>query len=233
MEERKKRVLLVDDDMMLSHLLVNELKEKGYDVHYQSSVCGVGDAIRAFSPDVLVLDVEIGDENGIEYANELFGGNPHLPIIFISSHHEEYMKMNGLTAGGVSYLDKPFSSKLLAAHIERFARTNNISSKDDDNIVKLGNALLDIRNHALIMPDGNIKGLRPMEFNILKRLLLKADEIVSRKDLFYSVWEDKKTCYNDQSLNNYIRRLRTLLEDSHTGLTILLHRNMGYQLVKA
>ncbi len=231
MEERKKRVLLVDDDMMLSHLLVDELKEKGYEVHYQSSVFGVGEAIRKFEPDVLVFDVEIAAENGIEYAKELFGGNPHLPIIFISSHHEEEMKSDGLlTAGGVAYLDKPFSSKLLAAHIERFARMEKISSKDDANIVKLGNAQLDKRNRALILADGTIKELRLMEFDILSRMLLNANEIVSREDLFYSVWKNQCVYYNEQSLNNYIRRLRLLFEDNNTGVAIALHRNVGYRL---
>lgn len=229
-QSEKIKVLLVDDDTILGKGFVEELNERGYKASYLSSVQGVTEAIRTMQPDVLVFDVEIGKENGIEMAQNLFDGNPTLPIIFISSHHADEMKEKGLQAGAVAYLDKPFSVRLLAAHIDRFTRARQKSASDNELIRKVGKIQFDIRNRALITEDDKIKELRPMEFNILRKLIANSNQLVSRDDILYAAWEGQEEYYNNQSLNNYIRRLRILLEE-HSNLKVQSHRGFGYSLV--
>ena len=229
-QSNKIKVLLVDDDTILGKGFVEELNERGYTATYLSSVQGVTEAIRTIQPDVLVFDVEIGKENGIEMAQNLYDGNPTLPIIFISSHHADEMKEKGLQAGAVAYLDKPFSVRLLAAHIDRFTRARQKSATIDNELLqKVGNIQFDLRNRALITEDDQIKELRPMEFNILRKLIANSNQLVSRDDILYAAWEGQEEYYNNQSLNNYIRRLRILLEE-HSNLRVLLHRGIGYSL---
>lgn len=231
MNNQKIKVLLVDDDVLLGNAITNELNEKGYEVTFLNSIYGVDDAIRDLSPDVLVLDVEIGKDNGIALAYDLYDGNPSLPVLFISSHHDEKFKEEGLLfAGAVAYLDKPFSAKLLAAHIDRFSHGRvGGSFTYNKHVKKIGNALFDLKNKALLIEDGTIKELRPMEFNILKKLMSKFGNFISREDILYAAWEGQSEYYNDQSLNNYIRRLRVLLEEN-TNLEINFSRGFGYQL---
>ncbi|WP_294081556.1 response regulator transcription factor [Proteiniphilum sp. UBA5384] len=231
MNEQKTKVLLVDDDTLLGNEIVRELNKKGCDVTYLNTVYGVSEAILKINPDVLVFDVEIGEENGIELAHNLYDGNPSLPIVFISSHHEEQLKEKGLLlAGAVAYLDKPFSAKLLMAHIDRFTRERKSNTSNTGNQPKkVGNILFDLQNRAIITEKGKIKELRPMEFNILEKLASYFGETVSREDIFEAAWKGQSDYYNDQSLNNYIRRLRTLLEED-TNLEIASMRGMGYQL---
>ena len=164
-----------------------------------------------------------------EMALKLFKGNPALPIIFISSHHEVEMKEAGLSAGAVAYLDKPFSIKLLVAHIDRFVRMTKSSSGTFSNIVPISSMQLDTKNRALIFKDGAIVDLRPMEFNILRELATRMNEVVSREDMYVAVWDKEKAFYNEQSLNNYIRRLRGILEPDEK-VEISMHRGMGYKL---
>lgn len=229
-QSNKIKVLLVDDDTILGKGFVEELNEREYTATYLSSVQGVTEAIRTIQPDVLVFDVEIGKENGIEMAQNLYDGNPTLPIIFISSHHADEMKEKGLQAGAVAYLDKPFSVRLLAAHIDRFTRARQKSATIDNELLeKVGNIQFDLRNRALITEDDQIKELRPMEFNILRKLIANSNQLVSRDDILYAAWEGQEEYYNNQSLNNYIRRLRILLEE-HSNLKVLLHRGIGYSL---
>lgn len=110
MKKRKIKVLLVDDHILLGNAITCELDERGYEITFLNSVYGVDEAINRLSPDVLVFDVEIGKDNGITLAYNLYAGNPSLPILFISSHHEEKLKEESLLfAGAVAYLDKPFS----------------------------------------------------------------------------------------------------------------------------
>lgn len=226
---QKIKVLLVDDDTILGNSVAEELNERGYETTYLSATYGVSEAIQQLQPDVLVFDVEIGKENGIEMALKLFKGNPALPIIFISSHHEVEMKEAGLSAGGVAYLDKPFSIKLLVAHIDRFVRMTKSSSGTFSNIVPISSMQLDTKNRALIFKDGAIVDLRPMEFNILRELATRMNEVVSREDMYVAVWDKEKAFYNEQSLNNYIRRLRGILEPDEK-VEISMHRGMGYKL---
>ena len=226
---QKIKVLLVDDDTILGNSVAEELNERGYETTYLSATYGVSEAIQQLQPDVLVFDVEIGKENGIEMALKLFKGNPALPIIFISSHHEVEMKEAGLSAGGVAYLDKPFSIKLLVAHIDRFVRMTKSSSGTFSNIVPISSMQLDTKNRALIFKDGAIVDLRPMEFNILRELATRMNEVVSREDMYVAVWDKEKAFYNEQSLNNYIRRLRGILEPDEK-VEISMHRGLGYKL---
>lgn len=223
-------MLLVDDDTLLGNSVAEELNKRGYETTYLSATYGVSEAIAQLQPDVLVFDVEIGKENGIQVALELFRGNPALPIIFISSHHEDEFKEAGLLAGAVAYLDKPFSAKLLSAHIDRFTRMARKSPEAPGHILPLGNGQLDVRNRALITSQGKIVDLRPMEFNIIEKLVACSGEMVSRDDLYRAIWSDDTAYYNEQSLNNYIRRLRTILEKTQVGVEINLQRGLGYRL---
>lgn len=229
MNTSKVKVLLVDDDTLLGNTVAMELNKRGYETTYLSAVYGVSEAIRQFSPDVLVFDVEIREENGIRVAMDLFNGNPDLPIIFISSHHEDEMKEAGLMAGAVAYIDKPFTPKLLIAHIDRFTRMTKKASDTSANLFPISSMQLDMKNRALIFENGSIADLRPMEFTILRELALHVNETVSREDMYKAVWDKDIAYYNEQSLNNYIRRLRNILEPDD-NVEISVHRGLGYKL---
>lgn len=230
MISKKIKVLLVDDDVVLGSSVVGELNKRGYEATYLSATYGVEEAIKQLMPDVLVFDVEIGKENGIEMAEGLFKVSPSLPIIFISSHNEDETKEAGLMAGGVAYIDKPFSLKLLLAHIDRFTRIKKLVPETPKHILPIGKTLLDTRNRTLILADGSMLDLRPMEYVILKKLTDHFNEIVSREDFYLAIWKKETDFYNEQSLNNYIRRVRVMLESNDTGLEVILQRGMGYKL---
>lgn len=232
MSTNRIKVLIVDDDLFLVSKIAEELNKRGYKASYLTTAREVQDAIEELSPDVLVFDVEIGEENGIDMAEQLFKGNPTLPIIFISSHHDEDRKTAGLMAGGVAYIDKPFSPKLLSAHIDRFTRMKKLTPEKPEHITTVGNAQLDTRNRTLILANNSIIDLRPMEYVILKKLLDCFDEVVSREDFYLAIWKDDASLYNEQSLNNYIRRIRVILEEGDTGVEVYLHRGYGYRLRK-
>lgn len=230
MNTRKIKVLLVDDDVLLGSTVVEELNKRGYDATYQSTVYGVEEAIKQLAPDVLVFDVEIGKENGIKVVEELFKGSPALPIIFISSHHDDTRKTAGLMAGGLAYIDKPFSPKLLSAHIDRFARMKQLTPEVPEHITSIGKVQLDTRNRTLILTDGSMMDLRPMEYVVLKKLTDHFNEVVSREDFHYAIWNKDTALYNEQSLNNYIRRIRVMLDENDTGVEVSMHRGLGYRL---
>lgn len=72
--------------------------------------------------------------------------------------------------------------------------------------------------------------LRPMEYVVLKKMTDCFNEIVTRDDFYVAIWKDETIFYNEQSLNNYIRRIRVMLENHDTGLDVFMQRGLGYKL---
>lgn len=228
----KIKILLIDDDIRLGSQIALQLNERdNYEVTYSSSAQGVSETIAKMQPDILVFDVEIGNENGIEVAIQLYNGYPDIPIIFISSNHAAEMRDRGmLQAGAVNYLEKPFATSTLATYIDRFVREKNTLNINNDHIKQFGNVQFGTRNRALIYENEKIVGLRLMELALFKIFTDNFGQIVSREALMNAAWEGLEKYYNEQSLNNYIRRLRVMLE-KNSNLSIEMARKSGYKMI--
>ena len=83
---KKLKIFFIDDDIALGHICTRIMQEEGYEVLYQTSLNGAKACIVETHPDMIVLDVEIGNKNGIEAVPELKAIAPNTPILFISSH---------------------------------------------------------------------------------------------------------------------------------------------------
>ena len=93
------KVLFVDDDTDLGNIINIGLATLGYRVHFQNSLLAINEVIDQFSPSIIVLDVEIGDDNGIEKAREITQKFPSIPILFVSSHTDISYITEGLEVG--------------------------------------------------------------------------------------------------------------------------------------
>src|SRR5690554_2797995 len=111
------KVLFVDDDLEFGQIITLGLTRLGHKVHFQTSLAGIDEAIVQFAPAMIVLDVEIGEDNGIDKAKELLSLFPSIPILFVSSHTDVSFVTKGIAAGGVNYLKKPFDIRELDAYI--------------------------------------------------------------------------------------------------------------------
>ena len=84
----KIKVLFIDDDIALGNVVTVALDSLGYETYYQTSLVAIRSVIKELCPDILILDVEIGQKNGIEATPELRLILPDIPILFVSSHTE-------------------------------------------------------------------------------------------------------------------------------------------------
>lgn len=145
------KVLLVDDDVMLSCIITTALKDEGYEVHYQSSLTGITTILNEFKPDIMVLDVEIGTGDSIDNASELKMAAPGTPILYISSHTESHEVARALKSGAVAYLKKPFSVEELIAYVDRHAHPVS------NAIIKIGSLELDIQTRTIYQASKELK----------------------------------------------------------------------------
>lgn len=219
----KKRILLIDDDRIFGSTLVFGLELAGYEVHYQPTVIDINDTIGTIKPDILVLDVEIDNVNGIALAQEIKLCNHKLPIIFVSSHCESYYAVSAIKSGGEHYLRKPIEIEELLAYINKHIGNNSC------NIIYFGNSKLDIETNNLYINNVNTPlQLSHTESKLLKLLIANMNQLVSNDEIQQTLYGDAP--YNNRTINNIITRLRKFLCNDRL-LEIENRKKCGYIMV--
>ncbi|MFR9542266.1 MAG: response regulator transcription factor, partial [Rikenellaceae bacterium] len=214
-------VLLVDDDVLLGSVYVMGLQHLGFELHYLSSFVAIVAAINEFQPNILVLDVEIGDKNGIEESLTISNTFPNLPIIFISSHCEVEYIQRAIKQGGVTYLKKPFEIEELGVYIERFATTKN-------TLLSFGCFTYDHTTqmlHNLTTDETNKLSIKESE--VLLVLIKNINVTLSRSEIEQVIGNDNITA--EHIINNIISRLRKLIACDPSMQIVTIPR-VGYKL---
>ena len=173
-------------------------------------------------PDVIILDVEIGAENGIVKARDIVAKHPQIPLLFVSSHTEDDFITKGIGIGGNAYIPKPLSIPVLVSYIQRFASKANSSQ-----IIELADYQLNLLTNEVFYKRQLIKKLSPFEKNVLAVLMEHPNKIVSKVKLAEKLWGYSFDRNNIASLNNTLSKLRNLFKD-HAVLKIETVRGVGY-----
>lgn len=223
MEQTK--VLLVDDDTDLGNLISMVLTADGYTVHYQNSLAGIEGIIQEFKPSIVVLDVEVGKDDGIEKATEIIQNHPSVPILFISSHTDMDSVRRGIGSGGVHYFRKPFDMQELKIYIDRFT----YPEREKATFAEIGDYSLNLNTRELFYKHNLVKQLSPLEYNMLLLLLQNKNEMVSYETLSEKIW-NKTYPETEASINNLISKLRKLLKNDHE-VSLQTIKNRGYKLI--
>ena len=218
----KIKVLFIDDDIALGNVVTVALNSLGYETYYQTSLVAIRSVIKELCPDILILDVEIGQKNGIEATPELRLILPDIPILFVSSHTESSFVTQALDAGGIAYLKKPFEIDELVAYIKRHTNTSSHAS-----YLQIGQLTLYTQDYILMKGEQIVKRLTLSEGKLLTLLANHPDETISRQEMEQELWEDGYT--NEQSLNNFIVKLRKYLSEDDT-LELTTIPKVGYRL---
>lgn len=219
---KKLKVLFVDDDINLGGLVSAVLEtDYNYCVHFQNTLMGIDTIIQTLKPNIIILDVEIGEENGIDKAKDIVTKHPLIPIIFISSHTEEDFITRGISTGGSVYLAKPLSIPVLVSYIQRFTK--------QQQIIEISNYQLNLVTNEFFHKRQLIKKLSPFEKNALELLIQNPNEVVSKEQFAEKLWGQSLETQNIASLNNILSKLRDLLRD-YSSLRIDTIRGVGYML---
>lgn len=219
------KVLFVDDDINLGGLISNILEtDYKYHVHFQNTLMGIDIIIQTLEPDIIILDVEVGLEDGIDKAKDIVTKHPQIPIIFVSSHTEDDFITRGINTGGSVYLAKPLSIPVLVSYIRRFTSNTPL-----EQIISVVDFRLNTQTSELSHKKQLIKKLSPSEKNALELLMQHPNEVVSKEQLAEKLWGHSFETQNMASLNNILSKLRDLFKDK-SSLKIDTIRGIGYIL---
>jgi two-component system, sensor histidine kinase and response regulator len=164
---RGRRVLVVDDDRLNARILISILKPAGYQVAEAGSAETALELYASFAPDLVLLDVVLPGMNGFEACRQLKAayGDACAPIIFITAKRESEDVVEGLAAGGVDYLPKPFRPKEVIERIRVHLHNRLLIEEQQKLVAQLSSAnaaknrLLGMAAHDLRNPLASIRGL--------------------------------------------------------------------------
>lgn len=224
------KLLIVDDDPLMTDSLGFLLQQEGYEV----AVAGTGiealELARSGSPDLVLLDVGLPDLNGVEVCRRL-RAFWHGPVIVLTARRQEADKVIGLDAGADDYVTKPFSSSELLARIRAGLRR---AKRVGAGLVTLGEIIVgDLyinRDSRTVSVAGQAVHLSARELDLLILLAERAGMALPRRYLFDSIW-GPRFFGDERALDVYIRALRKKIEpDPDRPVYILTVRGVGYRL---
>jgi DNA-binding response OmpR family regulator len=227
--DRRRRILLVDDDFRLAGLLGDRLARDGYDC----VVARTGpDALRRLDmawPDLILLDLMLPGIDGVELAGEI-KKRADIPIIIVSAIDEAESKVDLLQRYAEDYVTKPFDFDELLARIQRVLRRTG--DRIPSQSLTLGPGLTLILPRREAMRDGERIGLSRTEARLLATLAANLGEPVSTEAILSRVWSDADGA-DPAYVWVTVRRLRRKIErDPDAPRHLLTERLGGYRLVR-
>ena len=177
-------VLIVDDDSDLLDLLSMNLITEGYVIRTASSGAEALTSISANKPDILLLDIMLDDISGIKLAGKLKNSDDTagMPIIMITAKDSETDIVIGYGVGADDYVTKPFSTKVLVAHMEAVLKRAYPDRGTLSNIISAG-PLKIICDSQRVLLSGTDITLTGGEYNILTALVRASGKVLSRDEL--------------------------------------------------
>jgi two-component system, OmpR family, response regulator len=231
--ERKKPVcIVVEDDITMRHLVMNYLEEHDIRAVAASRRDEVSALLSRSEPDLVILDLRLGQEDGLDLLREI-RSHSDIPIIITTGHRrDEIDRVVGLELGADDYITKPFGLRELLARIRAVLRRreagNAAAARDAERgRCRFGGWLLDRRTRRLTNSAGELVGLTKGEYSLLIAFIDAPQRPLSREHLLQAtrIHED----VFDRSIDVQVLRLRRKLEsDPSTPSIIQTERGVGY-----
>jgi DNA-binding response OmpR family regulator len=218
----RHKILVVEDDHALRDVLLRGLGEEGFDT---VPAPDGATALRLARDDVsaAVLDIGLPDADGRDVCQAIRANGFLAPVVFLTAHHRLPDRLSGFSAGGDDYLSKPFHLAELAARLR--AAVKRAAPRPS---ATAGDLVLDPVRHRFTVRGGHVD-LTPTEFRLLAALMAAGGDIVRRRELVRAGWPEG-ALVSDNTLDQYLTRLRRKLRESGSDLTIGTARGIGHRL---
>jgi two-component system response regulator CpxR len=223
-------LLIIDDDVKLSDMLVEYLAAEGLTLSTAASgIQGLREAKRS-EYDLIILDVMLPGQSGFEVLKELRKSGQQTPVLMLTARGDDVDRIVGLEMGADDYLPKPFNPRELAARIKAILRRTTEPVDVSDVPLSLGSLYADPSRREIAL-DGEPLKLTNAEFVVLLTLMRSAGEVVSREALTRRAL-GRQLLPDDRSLDTHVSNLRKkLAESAQAQWHIRSVRGTGYILV--
>ncbi len=203
------RVLIVEDEPAMAQVLADNLEGEGLMVEVAPDGASALRRWRELNPDLVVLDVMLPRLDGLEVCGQMRALGFTTPVLFLSAKGQPEDRVEGLRVGGDDYLGKPF-------HLPEFLlRVKNLLRRREETratpTYTFAGHQLDFRAWTVQLRDGRKEVLGEREMAILRLLVERAGEVVSRDEILDRVW-GQEVFPSSRTIDNFVVRLRRLFE---------------------
>lgn len=218
------RLLLVEDDAVISSEMKRHLEKWGYEV---SCVQDFGNVLAEFvacSPHLVLMDIGLPFYNGYYWCSQIRQIS-QVPIIFVSSAGDNMNIVMAVNMGGDDFLTKPFEPEVLSAKVQAMLR-RTYAFREQTNLMEYQGLILDLTDASLLVKGQKLE-LTKNEFRILQLLFENAGKTVSREAIMKRLWDND--CFvDDNTLTVNVTRLRKKLEAGGAEPLIQTKKGLGY-----
>jgi two-component system KDP operon response regulator KdpE len=238
--EKKVRLLCIEDDAQMRSFLLTQLKARGFQLQAARDGAQAIDIAAMFEPEIVLLDLSLPSLDGLTFLRRLREWSS-APVIVLSAHQTEQIKIRALDLGADDYLTKPFSINELMARIRVALRRSEETARlrislTGENGLKSTyrsggeQGLLINFARRKVYSGGKEVHLTPIEYDLLCVLARNAGKVVPRRELLQQVWGPEYTKENTY-LRTFIRHLRRKLEPDRSQPRYLLNElGVGYYM---
>ena len=230
-----KRILLIEDDKDISHLVKLHLEDEGYSVDIAADGSKGLAKAQGQVYDLVVLDLMLPGVDGLEICRRLRGETDYVPILMLTAKASEIDRIVGLELGADDYLTKPFSVRELVARVKAiFRRVSAVSAQagaQDNPRVNLGDLVIETDKRKVTMADEQIT-LTAKEYDLLYHFASHPGRVYTRAQLLDQVWGYGYEGY-EHTVNSHINRLRGKIEaDPANPRYVLTVWGVGYRFAE-
>lgn len=225
-------LLIVEDEENIREMLLFNLELEGYEVSCATTGAQAVKMVKAEYFDLVILDIMLPEMDGITVCETIRTQNIDVPILFLSARDSAADRIEGLKKGGDDYMTKPFNLEELLLRVEKLISKNNKikhATNTIGDVYEFAGGKIDFAAHECFDKNGTRQELSKKESALLKLLIERDGETVSREHILQVVWG-----YNvyptTRTIDNFILGFRKHFEeDSRNPVFFHSIRGVGYK----
>ena len=222
------RILIIEDEEIIADAIATKLRADKYEV----DTCFDGETGLDMALDdiydLIILDIMLPKTDGLTVLREIKEHDVQAKVIMLTAKSTLDDKLKGFETGANDYVTKPFHVEELVARVNAILRSKNRKNQD---ALEFGDLNLDVRSSALTcITTGESINVPYREFQVLEYLMIHQSQIVSRMQIYDSVWGIDND-FESNNLEAYLSFLRRKIKIIGSHVKIKAVRNLGYKLV--
>ncbi len=231
-----RKILVIEDDKDIAHLVGLHLKDEGYEVS-QAYDGKAGLELALSKPyDLIILDLMLPGVDGVEICRRVRASSSYTPILMLTAKSTELDRVLGLEVGADDYVTKPFSVRELLARVKALFRREeafkNEASNEPQRTIKAGDLIIEAAKRKVTLK-GEAVSLTAKEFDLLLQFAGHPGRVYTRLELLDLVWGYGYEGY-EHTVNSHINRLRAKIEENPAEPRYILSvRGVGYKFSDA